>query len=349
MRISGLDFVRGIAVILVIFRHGTFECFLQRIGWAGVDLFFALSGYLIATLVLREFNDTGSFASWRFFIRRGFKIYPAFYIYLVIALTVNAWEHQLFYEPAKILSEVFFLQSYLPHIWSHTWSLAVEEQFYLIITITTIAIKFWKPQKVGRNILAITFLLLLVLVMRFVICYPHRFEEKFYFFSTHLRVDGIIVGVLVAYLVRFTKISNYVMKFLPLWFIGAGVLLIPLFFTEAGGFVMNTYGLTCLNLACGIFVLIGSQWVLKKESSFFISGPVRLMSFIGIHSYSIYLWHLMVLQELYRFKLDSLTYFAVYLTGAILVGALASYCFEYPFLKLRDRFFPAYNAQNFKA
>lgn len=348
MRISGLDFVRGIAVILVIFRHGTYDCFLQHIGWSGVDLFFVLSGYLIATLVIREFLDTGHFLPGRFFIRRGFKIYPAFYCYLIVALITNFLVHQLTFSSSQILAEVFFMQSYFPHIWTHTWSLAVEEQFYIVIALLCLAIRYWNPRLVKKNIWAISGVLMFILGMRIIICYPHRFDDEFTFMYTHLRVDGIVVGVLVAYLVRFTHIKNWVMPYLLLWLIAAGILMIPLVFTKTGGFIMNTFGLTCLNLAFGILVLIGSQWTLKNDASKWIRIPVNMASFIGVHSYSIYLWHLLVLQELYRFGMSGLTYFVVYFICAIGMGVSASYIIEYPFLKWRDKLFPAYNAQQIK-
>lgn len=148
MRISGLDFVRGVAVILVLFRHGTYECFIKDIGWAGVDLFFSMSGFLIASLVIKEYQATGSFDAKLFLIRRGFKIYPAFYVFLICSLLVNAIEHNLSYELRFILAEIFFLQSYLPHVWTHTWSLAVEEHFYFALAILAgLGIHKWNPSR----------------------------------------------------------------------------------------------------------------------------------------------------------------------------------------------------------
>jgi len=96
-----------------------------------VDLFFVLSGFLISGLLFSDLTSNGSIALRRFYLRRGLKIYPAFYFFL--AGTSLLWPVTL---PHKfLLSEVFFLQSYLPHIWQHTWSLAVEEHFYFVLPL----------------------------------------------------------------------------------------------------------------------------------------------------------------------------------------------------------------------
>ncbi len=104
-RNPSLDVLRGIAVLLVIFRHYP----VSRValgGWVGVDLFFVLSGFLISGLLFSDLTSNGSIALRRFYLRRGLKIYPAFYFFL--AGTSLLWPVAL---PHKfLLSEVFFLQ-----------------------------------------------------------------------------------------------------------------------------------------------------------------------------------------------------------------------------------------------
>src|SRR5437868_5735245 len=88
-----LDFVRGIAILLVIGFHAitvpahpffqSLDFVMKRIGWSGVDLFFVLSGFLVGGLLLKEYKDTGGINARRFIIRRGFKIWPAYYFYIL--------------------------------------------------------------------------------------------------------------------------------------------------------------------------------------------------------------------------------------------------------------------------
>src|SRR5258706_12209135 len=94
-RNQALDILRGIAILIVLGRHLFFlptdlpppaDLFFRtwiRCGWAGVDLFFVLSGFLVSGLLFQEFARNGNVAVSRFLIRRGFKIYPAFYVFLV--------------------------------------------------------------------------------------------------------------------------------------------------------------------------------------------------------------------------------------------------------------------------
>ncbi len=119
------------------------------VGWIGVDLFFVLSGFLISGLLFSEWSSSGAISVGRFYFRRGFKIYPAFYFFLFTATWAYAavqqgfWQHPI----STLRNEVFFLQDYLPHIWPHTWSLAVEEQFYLLLPLLLILIARLYPGK----------------------------------------------------------------------------------------------------------------------------------------------------------------------------------------------------------
>ena len=88
-RIRDLDFLRGLAIIGVLLRHSAFENIFARAGWAGVDLFFVLSGFLVSGLLFREYKKTGTVRIGRFLIRRGFKIYPTFYIFLIVSFIYN--------------------------------------------------------------------------------------------------------------------------------------------------------------------------------------------------------------------------------------------------------------------
>src|ERR1043166_5890812 len=91
-RIHSLDFLRGLAVLLVLFRHlpndntsGVLH-FIQAIGWTGVDLFFVLSGFLISGLLFTEFNRTGKLDVKRFWLRRGMKIWPSYFLTYGLAM-----------------------------------------------------------------------------------------------------------------------------------------------------------------------------------------------------------------------------------------------------------------------
>ena len=90
MRNNRLDVLRCVAVLLVLMNHGRVSEFFNRTGWAGVDFFFVLSGFLISGLLFGEHEKHGTINFKRFFIRRGLKIYPAFYVFLILTAMVLA-------------------------------------------------------------------------------------------------------------------------------------------------------------------------------------------------------------------------------------------------------------------
>src|ERR1041385_5057357 len=103
-----LDLLRGIAVLMVIACHYPYSHFLEKIGWAGVDLFFVLSGFLISGLLFTDWKSTGTISLSRFFIRRGFKIYPAFYVFLFVTAPIGLVGH---YGWRNFAGECLFIQN----------------------------------------------------------------------------------------------------------------------------------------------------------------------------------------------------------------------------------------------
>ena len=117
-----LDTLRGIAILLVVLFHLNVPVFRTG-GWIGVDLFFVLSGFLIAGLLFREWITTGTLNLPRFYVRRGFKIYPAFYVFLAATLAVNLVAPGISSFPVTVhatLAEATFTQNYFQGIWGQT-------------------------------------------------------------------------------------------------------------------------------------------------------------------------------------------------------------------------------------
>ncbi len=342
MRIKGLDFVRGLAIILVLFRHADMgNNPLYHFGWLGVDLFFVLSGFLVSGLLFKEYLRTGKTRIKRFLIRRGFKIYPPFYFFMLFALSFYWFETNSIYHYKNILSELFYVQSYFPRIWIHTWSLAVEEHFYLLLALFIwISLKYRFLKSKSTVISFLIGLIVLSFFLRWQVSFPHRNDDMFGFVQTHLRADGILVGVLISYLYYFTRFKDFFFKYNKPFFMLAIALVLPAFYFKAGGFFMNTFGLTLVNLGFGIFTLTSINPHLNtvakpNKAIVFLTG---IMALIGVHSYSIYLWHLSI-KHYIGLVVEPTSALAIvsYFILTIVVGIGLSLLIEKPILQLRDK------------
>jgi len=206
MRNLGLDLLRFLAVFLVIFRHlpggiGRTEALavLFRGGWIGVDLFFVLSGFLISGLLFREHQKTGKLQVAHFLIRRGFKIYPPFWI--LLAVTVVALAIRRSPTPTRgLVGEILFLENYLGGLLNHTWSLAVEEHFYFGLAGLFALTSRLNPQKPFAVVpWAFAAVAVACLARRLVLhMEPQPIPCPGYHCYTHSRIDSLLFGVLLA-------------------------------------------------------------------------------------------------------------------------------------------------------
>ncbi len=356
-RSKSLDILRAVAIFLVLGNHllphpetGS-ASFLNKMigpwflgGWVGVDLFFVLSGFLISGLLFKEHQKFGSISFKRFFIRRGFKIYPPFYALILFMLAFGAlkgWE----INHARLFSELFFLQDYFPGMCGQTWSLAVEEQFYLFLpALFFIFARADKSAEKPFRWIPSVFLVVAFscLGARILTSWMHPYHFRTHLFPFHLRLDSLFFGVFLSYLYYFkhSQLEAVIARFRYLM-IAAGVLLfVPAFLYERAEYpFIVTFGFTLFYLGGGL-VLLGTLGAAFPENGF-----TNALAAVGRHSYSIYLWHIAVLEWFaLRFFSPAEHWgvcMAVYLAGSICVGMVMSKIIEYPMLKLRDRLFPS--------
>lgn len=363
MRDKRLDILRAIAILLVLGRHGSGPTLWKNAGWVGVDLFFVLSGFLISGLLFTEYKKTTAINWKRFFIRRGFKIYPAFYVMILATFLWRVVQHQE--NPwGPYLPEIFFYQSYQSYrMWPHTWSLAVEEHFYILLPALLLLLVRVNRKVAGgdpfRIIPAVCAILALYcLLLRTYLAYtllPGEHRMLMVFYPTHLRIDALFFGVLLGYLHHFhagvlKRVTTGLRWRLTLFAVSA-VLVSTCIVFPADGTFMLAFGLTALYLGFG-GVLILTLYRQSGESGELPSWLRRfkigkLTAYVGMHSYSIYLWHLMVTQHFRDFlrllwpRVGDMTLFWGHVLISLIVGVVLSNLIEFPALRLRDRLFPA--------
>jgi peptidoglycan/LPS O-acetylase OafA/YrhL len=351
-RSSALDALRGVAILLVLGSHQNAHPLWSRGGWMGVDLFFVLSGFLVAGLFFVEFKGTGRVDALRFLARRGFKIYPSFY--LLIAVTV-ALRRSLGVgvDTRQVLAEVVFFQNYFPGLWGHTWSLAVEEHFYVLLAVFML----WQSRR--RSASTFPFVALpgqiallggCCLAFRTATTWLLPFTLRTHCFQTHLRLDALAFGVLLSYWFHFRE--QPFEKFVRRWrwriLLASLVAASTPFWIGQDSVWMTTAGLSLIYVAFGGLLSVillapyRGQWWRPAELA------IATLAFVGRSSYAIYLWHLVVASLGIRLwelgvgpVLGAASRLEVYVLGSVVLGWSVTRCVEQPFLSLRDRVVPS--------
>jgi peptidoglycan/LPS O-acetylase OafA/YrhL len=336
-------------VLLVLGSHTLQSAQVRDVipGSFGVTVFFFLSGYLITTLLRVEREDTGSIAFGKFYLRRALRIFPPFYLVLLLAAlrghygvlihTANHMEWS--YVLGQALQLTNYLQIYFPteHLAPGTdifWSLAVEEHFYLLFPwIFLWLVRLEGPRKRAAVLLAVC---ALILLWR---CYLEFALQSSYnrtYCATDTRIDSILFGCALAVwgnpVLDTTRISEKVWKYglFPLSLAG-----LALSFVVANPSFMDTARYT-LQSVCLVAVFV----VAIRYPAW---GPIRplnsrLLSWIGLISYSLYLLHLSVLKAVYTVWGHSLwMLLSVGWVASIGLAAAIYYVIERPAGRLRKR------------
>ncbi|HET6910858.1 MAG TPA: acyltransferase family protein, partial [Mycobacteriales bacterium] len=342
-RLPQLDGLRAIAVSMVVLAHigfllhmpfGTRKALSPVIEADGVELFFVLSGYLITTILVRERGRSGRMSLRAFYLRRVLRIAPAFYVFLVAVAILAATGHAAV-SPLALLASAAYLWDYSPHVvpWiQHTWSLAVEEQFYLLWPLL---LARSRPRFAAA-----------ACVVGMVAAPVLRWTTYGAISSinpgnpAHTRADALLVGCLLALLPalksRGIDRALHIVHRLHLdqlggvlYLVAIPYLLSPYIFTTIPGRVRFTVGLSLEAVLGALLVhalVSRERWVLSRVLS---RAPLRPL---GVISYSVYLW-----QE--PFLLPTTHLPMAGRVAGILATATASYwLIERPFLRLKRRF-----------
>ncbi|HOZ24335.1 MAG TPA: acyltransferase, partial [Thermomonas sp.] len=320
----------------------------ERYGWMGVDLFFVLSGYLIGGQLLRPLARGESPSLRDFYLKRAFRILPAFWVVLAIYLLWPGFREAPGMEPWwKFALFVVNLDiDYASNAaFSHAWSLCVEEHFYLLFPALALllarkpsATKFW---------IACIVVLLGGIALRtgawlhFDALQPQRawFVEDIYY-PTWNRLDGLLMGVMLATWQAYrpaswTRMATHANAFA---LFGLAILALAFWlFRERTGLLGNSIGWPVLSLALALLVFAGAQphGLLGKRA---LPGA----AWIAAISFSLYLVHKPmygVVQSRLGEWLEGrgIVAYAVYGAASLLAAALLYYAVEKPFLRLRGR------------
>jgi peptidoglycan/LPS O-acetylase OafA/YrhL len=356
MRNKRLDILRCIAVVTVILHHSGDSTFFTRIGWTGVDLFFVLSGFLISGLLFSEYRKNHAIDLKRFFLRRGLKIYPAFYTFLLLTgVTAELYLHA-HSTIRRYLDDIFFIMNYQHGVWDHTWTLAVEEHFYIFLPIFLFTLaRFSSDRQDPFRLIpwAAAVIASLCPVFRAVSVYVGTPNFNTPYVASHDRMDALFLGVLIGYLYHFRpSILEQLMRSTRNRVVVAAasaVLISFAYLYERDNKFFATFGYSLVYLGFGGVLLLSlyTRGILSGKLAQVTELVGSAAAYVGVYSYSIYLWHGPTgawLPGLFRRILGhptgSFGRFAVYFVGSLVVGIVMSKLVEYPILHLRDRILP---------
>lgn len=337
-RIPSLDGLRAISILIVIAGHSS-DClnapsalrYINHIGNYGVRCFFVISGYLITTLLLKEWNKTGRISLSSFYARRMLRIFPAAFTYIFI-IAICSWFHWLTLKPWDFVNAITYTINYRvnpAHWYRHLWSLSVEEQFYLLWPCL-----LWLTGRRSAERAALGSIVFAPVIRLLMVTYFHTSDAAL---TKHFEAvaDTLAIGCLLAmYCNRLGEVGWYkrFQSSWTFWLVSLGCLvggnslylIRPVFFYVIGQSLTNVGTVLCID------------WVIRNhDKGIAILLNSRPLVYIGTISYSLYLYQNAFLNP----DWDSWASRLPQNLPLIAIASLLSYyCVEGPFQRLKARF-----------
>jgi peptidoglycan/LPS O-acetylase OafA/YrhL len=340
--IPSLDGIRAFAFLLVFISHLYMK---NALGGFGVTVFFFLSGYLIVTLLRREAERTGRISLKKFYARRFLRIFPPCYIVLAIVLLLYAIGIvRGACSLTGMLSEFLYFTNYyfvaggnaIPSGTAVLWSLAIEEHFYLVFPLLYIGLRRLYPKPIQQVVL-LSWLCVVILIWRlFLIIHFHATDLRATI-ATDTRFDSILFGCILALygnpMMDRTRVPERVWKWILLP-ISIGVLSLTLIIKN--DVLRETVDFTVQGIALfPVFIAAVRypRWLVFRALN------LRVVRFIGVLSYTLYLVHYTVISTVNHWSdSGSLVRAILSLTISLLVTIAIYYLVERPCARLRRHF-----------
>lgn len=365
-RIFGLDFMRAIAIVLVLFSHISWiipetNNFLSSLmglsGYLGVEIFFVLSGFLIGRIIYNMFtSDDFNFSKiFYFWIRRWFRTLPNYYLVLGLNIIIAIYLGMEF--PNSLWKYCFFIQNLaweMPAFFPESWSLSIEEFAYIVGPLLLYLSLFYKTS-VSKSIVFLRVTLLIIFLFTISKCiYNYTSEiDNMTYWNINLkaviiyRIDAIYYGVLAAF-VSIVKPQFWYNVKCKCCILGV-VMIISLnilisskdIFIESNKLFWNLFYIPINSIVIVMFL----PWLSQiKTAPKYILRPITFLSLI---SYSMYLFHYSIILYLLKYYLptenlgvfDSIIYIIVYLLLTVLISLFVYKFYEKPIMNFRENSF----------
>jgi peptidoglycan/LPS O-acetylase OafA/YrhL len=372
LRLHGLDTLRSVAILTVMAFH-TYELHaantipdallpVVKMCWAGVDLFFVLSGYLIGSQLLRPYAQARrvpAFSSlWTFYFKRFFRVLPVYAVVLSLYLALPVWReapHMAAPWQFFTFTENLFVNYPRDRAFSHVWSLCVEEHFYLLLPLIVL-LMMRKPTFAKTAGLIAGVVLLGIGIRTFVLFHwmrplaeqGHSFivpYVKLIYFPTYSRLDGLLAGVTLAVIKLFRPAwwnalaqRGHTLTLAGAGFVGVALWLSKDRFVSAFGTAAFGAVFAFPLLSLGLGLLVASALSNNGLLSRYRVPGARIVAALA---YTLYLSHkgILHLGEVYFPAISAaggLRWIALFASTAFAASAILYLCVERPFMLLRD-------------
>lgn len=331
-----LDGMRGFSVLWVMAFH--YHLPLGRDGLFGVDIFFTLSGFLITVLLVEEWQRTGAIQFKNFYMRRILRLYPALLLLLIVIFTVTPRPYiysTLFYFTNWI--KAFHLQPDSLYL-DHTWSLSIEEQFYLLWPI--LLATFLRSNLSKKMIVFVPLGLGLASSFARIITWTSSHDWFRVYMGTDLHADGLLIGSAFGLMTAYGLLPNFLEKkrilslITLITFLLAGWLLIEKQLTQSFIPLWGNLGVT-----------LGALVIISRLINYRSEKIIKLFSFpilvkIGVISYGLYLWHapIGVIIDNANLGFPPLLINLSKVLITFMTAGLSYWLLEKPILKFKNRF-----------
>lgn len=349
-----LDYLRAYAALWVTFYHSTLTpkngplIIWAKFGPLGVDLFFVLSGFLISNQVFGQLQQGQGFQLKTFYQKRAFRIWPAYFFMLLLFCFLGyglGWQE---YQVKPLLSFFTLTQNYLTHVYfSVSWSLCVEEHFYLffplVITLflsKKVAPKNWYKFFIGFILIEILFRSYYWVVQRPDLQYSFDLFYRYFCNPTHVRLSGLVVGIMVALIKNFQPEVWQRLKEMKgrlfLCFLISSYFGLTGLVKLTGPYHLVNVVFSNLLTALGFGFLV--TWAMQLEQR--LPLPIhRFLTFTSLLSYALYLTHVESL-KLTEWWFGHRPGYGLSILFIIIAYGLAYalyFCIERPFMKFRKK------------
>lgn len=343
--LPGLDGMRGIAIIMVIVYHFYMSSdSMKSVGPIGVWVFFSISGFLITTLLLKEKIATGNICLKQFYIRRILRIFPVVFLFVIILSIINYYE-KLGINFLSFLSAIFFFQNFRGgnSSWyvQHFWSLSVEEQFYLTFPILLV-------YNLNKYIKITIFLIIFIPIIEYL-----GYEKIGVFYTNHIihnitfaliNLFGSSIDILCGSLMSILLFKNVIVIKDNVFtrYLGIVVFVISILICADGSAIfISESQLLFFPILISIVLILN----LNANSLFTKILGNKLLIYIGILSYSLYIWQQLFDNPNYWFVQSKSILLHVFIL--LTVANASYYLWEKKFLRLRDKFLPKKATETF--